>query len=168
LALSNFNIVDDMDALNAQADFASGTLALVATPAGADISNTSSTGGSKGTGVIDIRNLSLPVNGAAVIQFDITLKTPIANGTVVTNQATLRLANGTTFAWSDDPNVNGVADPTVPNGEDPTRVTIVSAASDPALVLRKSGPATMNLGQWGNFGIDIQNTGASDAWNVSL
>src|SRR5262245_38578661 len=38
----------------------------------------------------------------------------------------------------------------------------------PALVVTKSGPATMNLGQWGNFGIDVQNTGTSDAWNVSL
>ena len=40
--------------------------------------------------------------------------------------------------------------------------------ADPALVVRKSGPATMNLGQWGNFAIDLQNTGQSDAWNVSL
>ena len=46
-ALSNFSIVDDMDALNAQADFAPGTLTLVTFPAGADISATSSTGGSK-------------------------------------------------------------------------------------------------------------------------
>src|SRR5258708_27195196 len=65
-ALNNFSIVDDMDALNAQADFASGTLALVATPAGADISSTSSTGGSKGTGIIDIRNLSLSANSVAL------------------------------------------------------------------------------------------------------
>src|SRR5262249_22435304 len=43
------------------------------------------------------------------------------------NQATLRQANGTTFAWSDDPNVNGIANPTVANGEDPTRVAIASA-----------------------------------------
>src|SRR5262249_3279736 len=28
----------------------------------------------------------------------------------------------------------------------------------PALVLTKSGPATMNLGQWGTFGLDVQNT----------
>jgi uncharacterized repeat protein (TIGR01451 family) len=167
--LNNFSIVDDMDALNAQADFAAGTLTLVASPAGADTSNTNSSGGSNGTGVIDVRNLSLPVNSQALIQFDITLKTPIANGTVVTNQATLRLANGTTFAWSDDPNVNGTAaDPTVPNAEDPTRVTIVTAAADPTLVVTKSGPATMNLGQWGNFGLDVQNTGLGDAWNVSL
>src|SRR5207245_9938447 len=72
------------------------------------------------------------------------------------------------FALSDDPNVNGTADPNVSGDEDPTRVTIVSAASDPALVARKSGPATMNLGQWGNFSIDVQNTGLSDAWDVSL
>src|SRR5262249_19420600 len=26
----------------------------------------------------------------------------------------------------------------------------------------------MNLGAWGNFGIDVQNTGQSDAWNLSL
>src|SRR5881397_2006706 len=54
-ALGNFRIFDELDALNAQADFAPGTLTLVASPAGADISATSSTGGSKGTGVIDIR-----------------------------------------------------------------------------------------------------------------
>jgi len=39
---------------------------------------------------------------------------------------------------------------------------------DPVLVLRKSGPATMNLGQWGAFGLDVQNTGGSDAWNVTI
>ena len=107
-ALNNFSIFDDMDALNAQADFVPGTLTLVTSPAGADISATSSIGGTKRTGVIDIRNLSLPANGEALIQFDIILKSSVANGTVVTNQATLRLANGTTFAWSDDPNVNGI------------------------------------------------------------
>src|SRR5204862_1855017 len=52
-ALSNFRIFDELDALNARPDFAPGTLTLVTPPAGADISATSSTGGSKGTGVID-------------------------------------------------------------------------------------------------------------------
>src|SRR4029077_12681292 len=78
-----------------------------------------------------IRNLSLSANSTAQIQFDITLQSSpyIGNGTVVTNQATLRLAGGTTFAWSDDPTVNGIApDPTNSGAEDPTRVTIVSAA----------------------------------------
>src|SRR5881409_321164 len=118
-AFNNFRIFDELDALNATADFAPGTLTLVTSPAGADISATSSTGGTKGTGVIDIRNLSLPANGEALIQFDITLKPAITNGTVVTNQSTLRLSDGTTLMLSDDPNVSGTADP--------TRVTIASA-----------------------------------------
>src|SRR5215831_12002118 len=40
--------------------------------------------------------------------------------------------------------------------------------TSPTLVLRKSGPATMSLGQSGNFGLDVQNTGSGEAWNVSL
>jgi len=39
---------------------------------------------------------------------------------------------------------------------------------DPVLVLRKSGPATMTLAQRGTFGLDVQNTGGSDAWNVTI
>src|SRR5207249_9341062 len=126
--------------LNAQADFAPGTLTLVSSPPGADISATSSTGGTKGTGVIDIRNLNVPATGEVLVQFDISLKAAIANNTVVINQATL-FANGTTFALSDDPNVNGTSDPNVSGDEDPTRVTIASA-SDPALAVTEPGPAT--------------------------
>jgi uncharacterized repeat protein (TIGR01451 family) len=118
-SLSNFRIFDEVDALNTQAAFAAGTLALVTVPAGADVSNTTSTGGVKGTGIIDIRNLNAPVTGEVLIQFDITLRTAIGNNTIVTNQSTLRLANGTTFAMSDDPNVNGAANPNVAGDEDP-------------------------------------------------
>ena len=39
---------------------------------------------------------------------------------------------------------------------------------DPVLVFRKSGPVTMTLGQWGTFGLDVQNTGGSDAWNATI
>jgi uncharacterized repeat protein (TIGR01451 family) len=38
----------------------------------------------------------------------------------------------------------------------------------PNLVMTKTGPATMALGQWGQFGLDVQNTGTGDAWNVTL
>src|SRR5262249_22600613 len=169
-ALSNFSVFDDMDALNAQADFAPGTLTLVTSPAGADISATSSTGGTKGTGVIDIRNLSLPVNSEALIQFDITLKPAITNGTVVTNQATVRLANGTTFAWSDDPNVNGTADPTVSGGEDPTQVTIVSASvfrvQKISTYLRD--PNVLLAGDTLRYTITVKNISNADAVNVVL
>src|SRR5213075_3238597 len=60
--------------------------------------------------------------------------------------------------------------PGVPDNQDAFTVTVALTVppSDPALVLRKSGPATLNIGQWWNFGVDIQNTGGSDAWNVGL
>jgi uncharacterized repeat protein (TIGR01451 family) len=168
--LSNFNIFDDIDALNAQAEFVPGTLTLVTFPAGADISATSSIGGTRRTGVIDIRNLSLPANGTAQIQFDVILKASVANGTVVTNQAALRLANGTTFAWSDDPNVNGIADPTVRNGEDPTRVAIASAPAfrEQKLSTYLAGTNVLLAGDKLRYTITVKNISNAGAVNVVL
>ncbi|HZN55672.1 MAG TPA: hypothetical protein VFB67_10170, partial [Candidatus Polarisedimenticolaceae bacterium] len=40
--------------------------------------------------------------------------------------------------------------------------------SGPVLIFDKSGPATMNLGQDGDFTLDVHNTGSIDAWDVSL
>jgi uncharacterized repeat protein (TIGR01451 family) len=170
-ALNNFSIHDELDALNAQPVFAPGTLALVNYPAGADISGTSSTGGSNGTGVIDISNLNLPAGSEIVIQFDITLVPAITNGTVVTNQSTLRLADGTDFALSDDPNVNGSADPDITGDEDPTRVTIVSA---PSFVVQKTSmdltgdPENLFAGETLRYTITVKNVGNEDAMNVVL
>ena len=47
-------------------------------------------------------------------------------------------------------------------------VTPPMTIAAPVPVVTKSGPATMNLGQWGNFAIDVRNTGTSDAWNATL
>src|SRR4029077_13245556 len=38
----------------------------------------------------------------------------------------------------------------------------------PQPVMTKSGPATMNLGQLGQFALNLQNTGNIDAWNVTI
>src|ERR1043166_9061835 len=38
----------------------------------------------------------------------------------------------------------------------------------PGLVLTKGGPATMNPGQLGQFTLNVQNTGNSDAWNATI
>jgi len=169
-ALSNFSIFDDLDALNAKAVFAPGTLTLVSVPAGANVSATSGTGGTKGTGVIDIRNLNLPVNGEALVQFDITLRPSIANGTVATNQSRV-LANGTVFALSDDPNVNGIADPNVSGDEDPTRVTIVSAASFRVQKISTDltgDPNVLLAGETLRYTMTVKNVGNEDAANVLL
>jgi uncharacterized repeat protein (TIGR01451 family) len=44
--------------------------------------------------------------------------------------------------------------------------------SAPSLVVTKTGPTTLgrtlNLGQWGQFGIDVQNVGLTPAWDVRL
>jgi large repetitive protein len=169
--LNDFRIYDEMDALNALPSFVPGSLTLVAYPAGADISATSGTGGSKGTGVLDIRNLNLPANSEAVVQFDIKLATTLTNATVVSNQATIRLSNGTVFAQSDDPNVNGTANPDVSGDEDPTRVTIVST---PAFVVQKistdmtGDPNVLLAGETLRYTITVKNVGNANAVNVVL
>jgi uncharacterized repeat protein (TIGR01451 family) len=122
---NNVRIYDELDALNADPAFVPGSLNLVSFPAGADVSNTSSTGGANGTGVIDIRNLNVPIGGQITIQFDVTLASDLAVGTVVTNQSALRLSDNSPRGVSDDPNVNGPADPDIAGDEDPTRVVIV-------------------------------------------
>ena len=170
-ALGNFRIHDELDALNAPPAFAPGTLTLVSYPPGADVSNTSSTGGAAGTGVLDVRNLSLPAGGEVVIQFDITLAAALDNGTVVTNQSRLLLGDGTMLSPSDDPNVNGTADPDVPGDEDPTRVTIMSA---PVFVVQKistdrtGDPGVLLAGETLRYTITVKNVGNGDAVGVVL
>ena len=170
-ALTDFRFYDELDALNAQPAFVQGTLTLVSYPAGADISGTSSTGGSAGTGILDIRGLSLPADGEVQVTFDITLATTLSNGTVVTNQSILRLSDGTDFALSDDPNVNGTADPEVAGDEDPTRVTIVSA---PLFVVQKistdltGDPAVLLAGEALLYTLTLRNIGNEDAVSVML
>src|SRR5215469_7704717 len=44
----------------------------------------------------------------------------------------------------------------------------VGQTSTPNLTLTKTGPATMNLGQLGQFGLNVQNTGVGDAWNATI
>ncbi len=170
-AISGFRIRDDLDSLNPGAVFVPGSLALVAYPAGADVSNTNPNGGTNGGGILDIRNLNLPLGGEVVIQFDVTLAGSLSNGTVVTNQSRLLLANGSLFARSDDPNVNGVADPLVAGDEDPTRVTIASAAF--FLVQKVStdltgDPAVLLAGETLRYTITVRNVGNDDAMNVAL
>src|SRR6266481_3260084 len=44
----------------------------------------------------------------------------------------------------------------------------IGETSAPNLVLTKTGPATMSVGQLGQFGLNVQNTGVSDAWNTTI
>jgi uncharacterized repeat protein (TIGR01451 family) len=169
--LSNARLRDEIDALNATAAFAPNTLALVTVPAGADASLTSSTGGSKGTGVVDIRNLSLPANSQTLIQFDVTLASVLTNGSFVLNQASLLHSDGTLFALSDDPNVNGQANPFVAGDEDPTRVQIASSAGFRVQKISNDLTGDPNLllaGETLRYTITIKNIGTENAVGVTL
>ena len=170
-ALDDFRVYDELDALNATPAFAPGTLTLVAYPAGADINFTSSTGGARGTGVIDIRNLSLPANSQALVQFDVRLASALTNGTIVANQSGLRLGDSAPFALSDDPNVNGQADPFVVGDEDPTRLQIVSAAAFRVQKISADLTGDPNLllaGETLRYTITVKNVGTENAVGVLI
>ena len=168
------SLVDEIDALNDPAKFVPGTLALVGTlPAGAT-NNTNATGGAKGTGRIDIGNLTLGAagtgSGTVIIEYQVQLVPVIANGTVVLNQA--RTQFGTALiALSDDPGVNGPANPDVSGDEDPTRLPIDSA---PQLVVQKTSaylgadPNLLMAGDTLRYTITVRNIGTDHAHGVVL
>ncbi len=171
IPLEGFAIFDELDRLNDLAVFEPETLELISVPDGADSSNTSSTGGAQGTGVLDVRDLSLPgLNDSVLIEFEITLAAVIANGTLVTNQAQLRV-DGVAVADSDDPNVNGPADPDVPGDEDPTQLLIESA---PVFRVEKvstyltGDPNVLLAGETLRYTITVKNIGTDDAADAVL
>ncbi len=166
IALDDFAILDELDRLNDPAVFEPGTLSLVTVPAGADTSGTSSTGGVSGTGALDVRGLNLPnLNDSLLIEFEITLASVIANGSYATNQSQLSIG-GVLFAESDDPNVNGAADPAVAGDEDPTRVLIESA---PDFQIEKvssyltGDPNLLLAGETLRYTITVKNIGDDNA-----
>lgn len=125
----NFSITDELDRLNASAMFVPGSINIITVPPDADISNTNQNGGVNASGLLDVRNLSLDVQGglndSVTIEFEATLAPVIDNATVVLNQAQLHIANLAAIP-SDDPNINGNDNPNVLGDEDPTPITITS------------------------------------------
>jgi len=131
---------DVLNKLNPSPAFVPGSLSLVSYPAGADISNTV-------PGILDIRNLNVPVGGVIEVKFDITLDSTLVEGFVVRNQSDL-FEGAVDIGNSDDPNINGQADPAVVGDEDPTRVVIAFPAPlPPAKVLVSPTIAEATIGQ---------------------
>jgi large repetitive protein len=169
--IEDFSIVDELDRLNDPPVFEGGTLSVVAAPAGADTSNTDPAGGAGGSGLLDVRNLTL--GGTAdslVIEFEVQLAPVISNGTVALNQSEL-LLDGIRVAVSDDPNVNGPADPFASGDEDPTRILIESA---PAFLVEKvssyldGDPDVLLAGERLRYTITVKNIGTDHATDAML
>jgi len=166
LSAANFTLSDELDKLNTPALFAPGTLKLIAVPAGANTASTSATGGTKGTGLVNIGNLSVAPQGEAgdtlVIQFQATLAPVINSGSLVSNQAQIGSPLLPT-QLSDDPSLTGSADP--------TRTLITSAPSFQVQKTVKdvtSGNSTVMAGDTLRYTITVQNIGTENALAVTL
>ena len=171
VAIDNFRIVDELDSLNANPSFQAGTLNVVTLPPGADAGNTDANGGAAGTGLLDVRNLSIGGLGDSVlIEFEVNLAPVLANGSYVSNQSQL-LDNGLAIALSDDPNINGAADPNVADDDDPTQILIESA---PAFDIDKlssyidGNPNVLLAGETLRYTITVQNIGTDNATGVEI
>lgn len=161
---------DEIDRLNGSPLFAPGTLALATVPAGADASLTNPNGGAAGTGLVDVRDITVAAGASVLLEFDVTLIATIPDGTLATDQAELWIADAP-FGLSDDPGVNGAADPFVNGDEDPTVVTIDSMAE---LAVEKisayidGDPAILLAGERIRYTITVANVGSEDATGVVL
>ncbi|NCF14312.1 MAG: DUF11 domain-containing protein, partial [Gammaproteobacteria bacterium] len=170
--IDGFDIVDELDSLNATPMFQAGTLNVIQPlPAGADDSNTNANGGAAGTGLLDIRGLSIGGLGEeVVVEFEVQLAPVIANDSMVLNQSQAN-SLGYPIAISDDPYVDGVADPNVADDENPTEILIQSA---PEFVVQKissyldGDPNILLAGETLRYTITVQNTGTDNATGVYI
>jgi uncharacterized repeat protein (TIGR01451 family) len=94
-------------------------------------------------------NGPLPPGQSIDVRFRVRIAAGLPAGTTLTNTALV--------TWN-TPTRTSSANVSIDIGE----------TSAPNLTLTKSGPATMSLGQSGQFGLDVQNTGVSDAWNATI
>jgi uncharacterized repeat protein (TIGR01451 family)/fimbrial isopeptide formation D2 family protein len=83
--LNNASLVDELAAY-----FAPGSLQVLSvSDADADTTNTNAAGGANGTGIVDIRNLTLAAGATVTIEFEAQLASVIQSGTAVLNRAQL-------------------------------------------------------------------------------
>ena len=166
LDLDDLTIQDDLGDLNASQVFTAGSLSLVSAPAGSDTSNTDPNGGADGEGILDVRNVDVPAGGQVEVVFDIAVSSGAVDGTLILNQADL-ISGGSRIADSDDPNVNGQADPDVPGDEDPTQVLVAVPPVGP--LLKANSQATATIGEAFTYLVTVPETPyASDIYDVRI
>jgi len=168
--LDGFSIVDELDSLNTLPLFQANTLNVITLPAGA-IDNSDPAGGAAGTGLIDISGLSLAgIGDSVLIEFEVELIPVIADGSYVINQSAASFA-GFPIAISDDPNLNGPADPNVAGDEDPTQILIQSAPAfdiDKVSTYIDGDPSVLLAGETLRYTITVQNIGTENATGVYI
>jgi len=165
----DFIIEDEVDLLNDPAVFAAGTLSLdtASLPPGADISGTSATGGTHGTGMVSVAGLNLGAAGSGneslTVVFRVTLADVITSGTMVRNQAVMTYGLIDPFLQSDDPEISGIADPTETLIASAPRFQVQKVSTD-----MTGDPAVLMAGDTLRYIIIIKNIGSENALNVQL
>src|SRR6516162_7629971 len=102
---------------------------------------------------------AIPAGQQIVLKVTVVLNNavpPNSPGTQFSNTAswTLGTTIGGTFHYP-LPGEQGVSPP-------------LTIATPPTWTMTKGGPATMNIGQLGQFSLNVQNTGNTDAWNATI
>jgi len=150
--LHDITITDDLNATGADLSYVSHTATWVNN--GTPIPHTFSNVG----GVLTFSGFPIiPAGQQFVINITVVLNDTPTN---VVGKQFFNTAN-----WQFGRLINGVFYEPLPGQ---TGVTPPMTIAGPNLVFTKTGPATMALGQPGQFGLDILNNGTSDAWNVTL
>jgi uncharacterized repeat protein (TIGR01451 family) len=150
--LHSIRVVDDLNATGVDLTYVSHTMTWV--DDGTAVPHTFTNVGN----VLTFDNIPIVTAGrqiALALTVVLNNTAPNTNGKQFINTATWqfgRLISG--VFYQPLPGENGISPP----------LTIAA----PVLVMTKSGPATMNLGQPGDFSLDAQNTGSIEAWDVSL
>ncbi|WP_159435992.1 isopeptide-forming domain-containing fimbrial protein [Microbulbifer donghaiensis] len=162
--LSDFTLVDELDRLNASAMFAPNSIGNAQASSG--VINVTANGGTKGTGLLEVSNLTIAEAGqpgdTLTIVFEVTLASVINSGTVVLNQAQLTISD-VVFGLSDDPLVGGAEDPTA---------TLIS--STPLFRVEKTSEDITDdadlllAGDTLRYTIRVENTGSENAVDMVL
>src|SRR5215469_10873418 len=90
--------------------------------------------------------------------------TVVLNNTVPPNSPGTQFSN--TANWTLGTTIGGTFHFPLPGEQGVSSPPLTIAA--PNLVFTKGGPSTMNPGQLGQFTLNVQNTGNSDAWNTTI
>src|SRR6266852_5765314 len=138
-------ITDNLNAAGAGAlTYVAGTATMNGSPSGVSVAGNVITANYSAT------YGPLAPGGTIDLRFRATLGSTLATGTIVTNTGVV--------TWNTPPQTASAS----------VSIAVGGVVGAPNLVFTKSGPATMSLGQWGQFGLNVQNTGTSNAWNATL
>src|SRR5215475_9192702 len=152
--VDNVSVTDDLNATGVSLSYVSSTATWKGS--GAAVPFTVSNAG----GLLTFGGFpAIPAGQQIVLKVTVVLNNsvpPNLPGTQFSNTAnwTLGTTIGGTFHYP-LPGQNGISSP-----------PLTIAAPQP--VMTKSGPATMNIGQLGQFALNVQNTGNIDLWNATI